>query len=171
MEAGAAAGPAAPAADAAQQQQGAAAPDGEQQQQTPDYGAMQEQLAQIGPSLEEIRAQLSSFGQAPEADAGAPAEAAQAQAQQPSDLSFLDPNSAGYDPQRAGEALLGILGQQTTDAIQQAMQPLQQQLAATQQQLAVQDLVTEFPDLGDADVAQQVIAASRQLVAAAGLPQ
>lgn len=169
MEAGAAAGQAAPAAGdapAAGEQQGE---QGQQQEaQVPDYEAMQAELAQLGPSLDEIRSSLAALQ--PTAAAGADGQQAAGQQAQP-DLSYLDPASPDYNPRQAGEKMLEIIAQQNKTAIQEAVAPLQSELSQTRQQLAAQELVAEFPDLADEKVAQQVLTASRQWVAAAGLPE
>lgn len=171
MESGAAAGQAAPAAGdapAAGEQQGEQGQ--EQQAQAPDYAAMQAQLSELGPSLDEIRSSLAALQPTPAAGADGQQTAEQQQAQQP-DLSYLDPSSADYDPRQAGEKMLAIIAEQNKTAIQEAVAPLQSELSQTRQQLAAQDLVQEFPDLADEKVAQQVLTASRQWVAAAGLPE
>lgn len=172
MEAGAAAGQAAPAAGdapAAGEQQGEQGQ--EQQAQAPDYAAMQAQLTELGPSLDEIRSSLAALQPTPAAGAdGQQTAEQQAQAQQP-DLSYLDPASPDYNPRQAGEKMLAIIAEQNKTAIQEAVAPLQSELSQTRQQLAAQDLVQEFPDLADEKIAQQVLTASRQWVAAAGLPE
>lgn len=174
MEAGAAAGAQAPAvgadAPAGGDPAAAGADPAAQAPAGPDYEAMQAQLSELGPSLDEIRSSLAALQPTPAAGADGQQTAEQQQAQQP-DLSYLDPSSADYDPRQAGEKMLAIIAQQNKTAIQEAVAPLQSELSQTRQQLAAQELVAEFPDLADEKVAQQVLTASRQWVAAAGLPE
>lgn len=168
MEAGAAAGAQAPGAVADAPAGGdpaAGADPAAPQAQAPDYEAMQAQLAELGPGLDEIRSLLAQQqAPAPGADPAAPAEPTQP------DLSYLNPASPDYNPQQAGERMLQVIADQNKQAIDAAVGPIAQELGRTQQQLAAQELVAEFPDLADAKTAQQVLQASNQWVAAAGLP-
>src|SRR5215831_16314583 len=110
MEASAAQGPAAPGAgDGGEAQQ-----QGQEQQQggeQPDFAAMQQQLAELGPSLEQMRGMLTEQQQQPEPD-----------------LSFMDPDSPQYNPQQTAMALAQLMESQSQQQVQAAVEPLQEQI-------------------------------------------
>jgi hypothetical protein len=157
------------AGDAAQgegqeQQQGGAQPGAEQQ---PDVGALLGQLEGIPAQLEQMREfmeqqQLSQLQTGAEPAAGAE--------EQQVDLSFVDPESPQYDPQRAAQELLSVLQQQQATAVQEAVAPLNEQLQTMQTQREADALASEFPELENEETANAVLKATGEWVRAAGLP-
>lgn len=170
MEAGAAAGPAggqaaAPGAGDGQQE-------GQQQQgdsgvQQPDLSALVDQIGSQSAQLEQMRefmeqSQLTQL-QEPGVD---PAQ----QQQQEVDLTFVNPESPNYDPERAAQELLTVLQQQQSTAVQEAVAPLQEQLQTMHTQREADALASEFPELENEETANAVLKATGEWVRAAGLP-
>lgn len=179
MEASAAAGPAAgdggTGPDAPQQQPGQ-----EQQQegQQPDLAQLQQQLAELGPNLEQMRGMLTEQQEAQQAaweqqQQYAPGyDPAQEQQEQPqTDLSFMDPDSPAYNPQQAAMALAGLMEQQSQQQVQAAVEPLQHQIATMEAQRQADLLAGEFPEMEDPEIAQNVIDVSRQYAQMLGQPE
>jgi hypothetical protein len=145
-----------------QQQQGEQA-DGQQTQQ-PDLSALATQLQDVPAQLEQMRSfmEQSQLAQAPQ-------DAAEEEPAAP-DLSFVDPESPTYDPQRAAEQLLEVLGQQQQQAVTQAVEPLQNALSEMQAARDADYLAQEFPELQNPETADAVLKATQEWVNAAGLP-
>lgn len=166
MEASASQGPAAPGAGdggGEQPQQGQEQQGGEQ----PDFAAMQQQLAELGPSLEQMRGMLTEQQEQQQAWAeqqqGYEGDPSQEQQQQPEpDLSFMDPDSPQYNPQQTAMALAQLMEQQSQQQVQAAVEPLQEQVATMEAQRQADLLAGEFPELQDPEIAQNVIDVSRQ---------
>lgn len=76
------------------------------------------------------------------------------------DYSFLDQDSQNYEPARAAEAFMELIGQQH----QESMQPVAQQVSSLAERLdqiqvdgEYERLADEFPDLRDAQVNEKVL--------------
>jgi hypothetical protein len=170
MEASAAAGQAAPAGDAAgeaqgQEQQG-------QEQQQPDLASIQQQLSELGPSLEQMRGMLTEQQEAYLAQQQQQQDPAEPEPQQPEiDLSYMDPDNPAYNPQLAAQSLAQIMEQQSQQQVQAALAPLQEQVANMEAQRQADLLAAEFPELQDPDVAQNVIQVSRDYAKMLGQPE
>jgi hypothetical protein len=171
MEASAAQGPAAPGGDAGEAQQGQ-----EQQGQQPDFAAMQQQLAELGPSLEQMRGMLSeqqeqqaAWAEQQQGYEGDPSQ--QQQQPQEADLSFMDPDSPQYNPQQAAMALAQLMESQSQQQVQAAVEPLQEQIATMEAARQADLLAGEFPELQDPEIAQNVIDVSRQYAQMLGQPE
>lgn len=167
MEAGAAAGQQAPAAGDAGGEGEQGQQQGEQQQNGgPDLAALQAQLAEVGPSLEEMRGMLTDIaGQQQQVPGEEPVEPENV------DLSYIDPADPAYDPQRAAETFMQTMNEQTQTAIQQAVAPLQEKTAEMERNAQAADLVREFPDMGKPETFEPVLAAAKDWVAEVGLPE
>lgn len=155
------------AAQAAQGDGGQAA-DG--QQQGPDIGALAGQLEQLQGGQEELRQFLLSnpWQQQEAAEPETPSEP------EALDLSFLDPDDPGWDPQQVAQRLSGLIDQ----AAEQKMQPLQERLnsiestnAEARREAEAERLANEFPELQQRDVAEQVVGAAQQIAEAYGQPE
>lgn len=175
MEAGAAAGPAAPGSDgAAEAQQQAGEQQQGQEQGQPDLAAIHQQLAELGPSLEQMRGMLTEQQEQQLAWTEQQQAAADGRepAQQPEpDLSFMNPDSPAYDPQQAAMTLAQVMQQQSQQQVQAAVEPLQQQIANMEAQRQADLLAGEFPELQDPEIAQNVIDVSRQYAQMLGQPE
>jgi hypothetical protein len=180
--AGAASGDGGEQAQGQQGQQGAeGAQAGEQTQQqqgqlTGDaaIAQMAEQLQGMAPVHEQMREFLSSQAEQQQA-----AQQQQQQQQQEeaaaADLSFLDENSANYDPAKAAERLTEVMRQQAGVATQaelaKVLGPIQEQVSNMQRQQEADALVTEFPELGEAETAQAVVKTAEQYAEMVGQPE
>src|SRR5262252_8747161 len=172
MEASAAQGPAAAAGDGGgeQPQQGQ-----EQGGEQPDFAAMQQQLAELGPSLEQMRTMLTEQQEQnaawAEQQPGYEGDPSQEQQQPEADLSFMDPDSPAYNPQQTAVALAQLMEQQSQQQVQAAVEPLQQQIETLTAQRQADLLAGEFPEMEDPEVAQNVIDVSRQYAQMLGQPE
>jgi hypothetical protein len=177
MEASAAAGPAAAAGEGDPSQDGGQP----QEQGQPDLAAIQQQLAELGPSLEQMRGMLTEQQegmyaqqqQLAEAQGWTPEQIAQAEAEaQPqADLSYLNPDAPGYDPNMAAQTLANVMQQASQQQVQQAVAPLQEQIATMEAQRQADLLAAEFPELEDPEIAQNVVNVSRQYAEIIGKPE
>jgi hypothetical protein len=170
MEAGAAAGQAAAGADGGgdpSQQQA-----GEQQaeQAQPDLAGIQQQLSELGPSLEQMRGMLTQQQEALQAQQQ-PEQPDDGQPDPQPDLSFLDPDSPAYNPQDAAQALAQVMQESSQQQVQAALAPLQEQVRNMEAQRQADMLAAEFPDLQDPEIAQNVIDVSRQYAEMLGQPE
>jgi hypothetical protein len=167
MEAGAAAGPAAPAGGdgEAQQQQG------QEQNGGPPQGndaiaQMAETLQGLSEGQEQMREFLGGLQQQPAEEPQQPA---------PADLSFLDENSPQYNPEQAAQRLTEVMreqaGVETQQQLQQALGPLQAQVSDMQRAQEADALVAEFPELGQPETAQAVVNAAGQYAELMGQPE
>jgi len=146
--------------DAGQQQGGEGAGAG------PDFGAMQSTLQQLSEGQESMREFLQSapWQDIQQADPSQTDDGALPDL----DLGYLDPDvAASMDPQQL-QQMLGQTIQQQAEAVAQKMldariNPLQEQIAEQQHTQEVNALVGEFPELAEADTAQQVLGAAKQL--------
>src|SRR5215831_123452 len=176
MEASAAQGPAAgDGGGAGGAQEGQAQ---QQESQQPDLAAIQQQLAELGPSLEQMRGMLAENQEAQAAWAeqqpqpGYEGDPSQQFQQQPQpDLSFMNPDSPAYDPQQAATALAQLMQQESQQQVQAAVEPLQAQIATMEAQRQADLLAGEFPELEDPEIAQNVIDVSRQYAQMLGQPE
>jgi len=172
MEASAAQGPAAAGDGGGEQQQ----QEGQEQQgQQPDFAAMQQQLAELGPSLEQMRGMLTEQQEQQQAWAeqqqGYEGDPSQEQQQPQADLSFMDPDSPAYNPQQTAMALAQLMQQESQQQVQAAVAPLQEQIATMEAQRQADLLAGEFPELEDPEIAQNVIDVSRQYAQMLGQPE
>jgi hypothetical protein len=171
MEASAAAGPATAAGDGEQQQ--GQEQQGEQQAQ-PDLASIQQQLAELGPSLEQMRGMLTeqqeqqmawAEQQQPADDGREPQQPAQP------DLSFMNPDSPQYNPQLAAQSLADLMTQQSQQQVQAALAPLQEQIRTMEAQRQADLLASEFPELQDPEIASNVIKVAREYAEMIGHPE
>jgi hypothetical protein len=167
-----------------QQTDGGGAPQGGDQHA--DVNSLVETLGQNTQSLGEMRAYLESRPWEQGA-VGAPDPAEyegqwqqpeyqpEAQQQPQADLSFLNPESGTFDPQRAAQALNQLWDQEAqrrSDAlVQQHVQPLYEQQRETVRGLEANELAAEFPQLADPATAESVVDYSRQVANAMGNPE
>lgn len=157
----------APSGDAGQTQQQA---DG-QAQQGPDIGALSQQMEQYGSTLEDMRNFLQTQPWTQQAEGTGEPEPAQENL----DLSFLD--EAGYDQQAANQLaqIFENQMQQRESVLRQEFQKelsgVKETLTERQQMEHMRDLVDEFPDMAQPDVAQQIVQQAHQLAEANGWPQ
>ncbi len=166
MEAGAAAGAQAPGAgDSQQEGQDGQQQDGQQQGQQPDISALVEQLGGQTAQLEQMRTFMEEQQVAQQQT-----DPAAEQQPQEVDLSFVNPESANYDPERAAQELLTVLQDQQSTAVSEAVAPLQEQLQTMQTQREADALASEFPELENEETANAVLKATGEWVRAAGLP-
>lgn len=171
MEASAAQGPAAAGDGAGEAQEGQE----QGQEQQPDFAAMQQQLAELGPNLEQMRTMLTEQQEAQAAWAeqqpGYEGDPSQQEQQPQADLSFMDPDSPQYNPQQAAMALAQLMEQQSQQQVQAAVEPLQAQIQTMEAQRQADLLAGEFPELQDPEIAQNVIDVSRQYAQMLGQPE
>jgi hypothetical protein len=141
---------------------------GEAQQAAPDFGALSEQLQQLAGGQEELRQFLAT-------NPWQAQETQQQQEQTPAspevDLSWLDPADPGYDPEQMSQRLTETFGQYVQQATEQATAPVMEQMQDMQREQAAERLVNEFPDLQDADTANEVVRAAHEYASAMGVPQ
>jgi hypothetical protein len=169
MEAGAAAGPAAPAGGdgEAQQQQQQQGENGAQPTGNEAIAQMAQQLQGLSDGQEQMRQYLEGIGQ--------PAPEEQPQPPPAADLSFLDEQSPNYDPQQAAERLTQVMREQagvaTQQQLEQVLGPLQEQVSDMQRAQEADALVAEFPELGQAETAQAVVNAAGQYAELMGQPE
>lgn len=139
-------------------------------QQGPDLGQLAEQLQSLTASQEDLRQYLASLPQLQQQE-GEP----QTQEPEPIDLSWLDPTDPGYDPETIADQLGDLIDrtvqQREQELLQRHIQPLQEQQNEERVRREVQELVAEFQDLADPDVAQEVVNVSRQVAEAHGRPE
>jgi hypothetical protein len=118
-----------------------------------DLSPLTGQLEAVAQQQEELRQALLSMNQQPpEPEPDPLAEL---------DFSFLDPQEPTYDPQE--------FQQQLQPAIHQ-LAPIQEQLREQQYAQQAQQLVEEFPEMGQQEVAEAVCNFSEQIVQSEGWP-
>lgn len=152
MEASGVGGNGAAQGDAAQQgQQG----DG-QQQGGQDFGALAQQLESLGPQLEAQRQSLQGVTDWIQQQQGA-GDDGQQQADEPVlDLSQLGPEFAYMDEGSQQQFQQGFQ-QAVSQAVAQAMEPVTRQQQEFRMEQQARDLVSEFPELGERETAEQVV--------------
>lgn len=129
-------------------------------------GQVSETLAALQSGQEELRSFLQS-----EPWQQQPAPAAEPQAQEPDalDLSFLD--DPDLPPDDLADRLTDAFDQRSQSQLQAALAPLQEKISEQERAREAEALVSEFPDLGDAETAEAVVQASRQWAEMAGQPE
>lgn len=152
--------------DAAAAGNGQAQGDGGEAQQGPDLAGITSQLEALTGGHEELRQLLQS---APWAQA----ETQAAEEADPGlDLSFLQEyQDPAADPQNLAEQLQPAIEQLVQQRLQAAIGPVQQQVEQQRIQSEAEALVGEFPEMGDPEKAQQVVALARELAEELGQPQ
>lgn len=143
-----------------------------------DAAAINDTLANLASTQEEMRTFLQSAPWAQTQGEGNGIEsvaAEQQQQQQPAtDLSFLDPESPSFDAENAGDLLGKAIQDQVQATSQQmvkdAIAPLQQQMAEAKSQQEADALAGEYPELAQPEVAKQVLDTTKEYVAAMNLP-
>lgn len=154
--------------DAGQQGQ---AQQGEQAQASPDLSTLAEQFGRMEAGQEEMRQFLMSQPwQQPQEQA----EPEQEQADE-IDLSFLDPDVPGYDPQHVEQRFGDLIGQvaerRAQQLLQQQVEPLRQDVQNMRREQELAQLVDEFPEIGEEQTARQVMDRVRALAEANGHPE
>jgi hypothetical protein len=137
---------------------------GEQGQGGPDLAALQGTLAQHGETLESMREFMQELRQAQGQETDPQQEQ---QADLDLDLSYLDPAvAAGMDPDALSQQLQQTISQaadQIADRkVNERIGPVEQQMNEMRRSQEVTALVGEFPELGEADTAQQVLSAAQR---------
>lgn len=163
------------AGDAAATQQGQGADQGgEAQNQGPDIGSLAEQLATLNGGMEDMRNFLQTAPWQQQADDGQQQQD-EGDGQDPFDLSFLDPQDPGYDPEQIASSLQQVVDraveQRVNTAIQQHVAPVADRTAELQREREAEALVTEFPALGDQETAQQLVHVAGQVAETYGHPE
>jgi hypothetical protein len=144
--------------------QGQAAADG-QQAQALDAGSIQQALESMQGGQEQLRQQLGQMGEFLQQQPWQQAEQDQpAEQDAPLDLSFLqDPM---LEPQQVAERLTEVINQQAQTQAQQMIQqhvsPLEQSLNEMRLERGAEALVAEFPEMGQPEVANEVVNNARQ---------
>jgi hypothetical protein len=154
-------------------QQGDGQQGGEQGQGGPDLAALQGTLAQHGETLESMREFMQELRQAQGQETDPQQEQ---QADLDLDLSYLDPAvAAGMDPDALSQQLQQTISQaadQIADRkVNERIGPVEQQMNEMRRSQEVTALVGEFPELGEADTAQQVLSAAASLAQQMGRPE
>lgn len=140
--------------------QGQGEGEGVQQQQGPDTAALAEQLGQLSSGQEELRQFLMS----------APWQAQEAEGEQDGqdlDLSFLDAEDPGFDPNTIADRLGGLIEQ----AVEQRVAPQTERLAQLERAAEADRLVAEFPEMGSPETANEVVKTAGDLAQAVGRPE
>lgn len=138
------------------------------QQQAPDTAALAQQLEALTGGQEEMRQFLMSQpwqqAEAQEAEQEIPGD-------EPLDLSFLDPTEPGFDPNQVADRLGGLIDNVVEQRLQREINPLRESMDEQRRDLESRDLVAEFPEFGDPQIADQVVDASKQIAQAYGKPE
>ncbi len=139
-----------------------------QAQQGLDPGQFQQTLDSLTSGQEELRSFLQSQPWQQQQEEQQPEEPS------PMDLSFLDPDAPEFNPEVIGSELERIIGSQvdarTQSLIDQHVKPLQDKLTARERADEALQLVNEFPELEDQQVANEVVQVARSVVDAYGFP-
>lgn len=137
----------------AQQGAGAAAP---------DMSGVMAALQEMGAGQEELRSLLQGQqqGEGEQGDDGM-------------DLSFLDAlGDPGVDMEQVSQQFAGLIQSEAqriaAEQVQQATAPLQEGLSELRQERAMEALVSEFPEMGDPEVAQKVVQTASSVAEAYG---
>lgn len=145
------------------------------QQSGPDLGALAEQLGQMSQGQEEMRNFLMSQPWAQQ-EAAQSDEGAGDQQADGIDLSFLD-DAYGVDQQTATQ-LADVIERQMQQREAALKQEFQKQLEGVTERVSerermeqMRDLVDEFPDMADPDVAKPIVGQAHSLVEANGWPE
>lgn len=130
-------------------------------------GQVSETLAALQSGQEELR----SFLQAEPWKAAEQPPAAEVTPSEPDtlDLSFLD--DPDLPPDDLADRLTDAFDQRSQSQLQAALAPLQEKISEQERAREAEALVSEFPDLGDAETAEAVVQASRQWAEMAGQPE
>jgi hypothetical protein len=164
------------AGDAGTAQGQAQAGDGQGQaaeaQGAPDIGTLAASIADLNGGMEDMRSFLQTQPWQQQADDG---QQQQEQEADQFDLSFLDPEAPGFDPEQMASTLQDLVDraveQRVSSAVQQHVQPVADRTAELQREREAEQLVQEFPALGDSETAQQLVQVSRQVAEAYGNPE
>jgi hypothetical protein len=145
-----------------------------QAQQGPDVGAINEQLQALSGGFEEMRNFLQSNPWQQPADDGAGAEP---EPQQP----HIDPDALTeytYGDDEAARTLASVIENQWQQRENALRQEFQRELGNVSERVSererleqMRDLVDEFPDMANEDVARPIVQQAHELVAANGWPQ
>jgi hypothetical protein len=145
-----------------------------QAQQGPDVGAINEQLQALSGGFEEMRDFLQSNPWQQPADDGAGAEP---EPQQP----HIDPDALTeytYGDDEAARTLASVIENQWQQRENALRQEFQRELGNVSERVSererleqMRDLVDEFPDMANEDVARPIVQQAHELVAANGWPQ
>jgi hypothetical protein len=132
----------------------------------PDFAALQSMLDSQGQQLGEMREFLQSNPWAEIQQAGQ--DGGEQDFGPELDLGFLDPAvAATMDPDqlsaKLGEQMQAAARSEAEKLVQAQVAPLQQQIAEQQRSQEINALVGEFPELNEAETAQQVLGAAGQL--------
>lgn len=165
MEGSAAAGPAGVQGQAAGQGDGEGAAD-QQQNGGLDVSAITQTLESLRGGQEEMRSLLQAAQQQGEPEAEALPEL---------DLSSWDMENPAFDPNQAAQSLTSYIEQQAqarSDAlVKEHIEPLKQQQDMLRRSAEARDLVGEFPEMGQEEVARNVLGVAAQIAESVGMPE
>ena len=148
-----------------EQQDTQAAESAEQQQSGPDLSGLESRLEGLASGQEELRQFVQNTEQRFADLQGQPEPEPQEE-----DLSWLDPVNPDYDPQRAGQNLEQLIEDRANKLVESRLSPLEQRFQQREFEMEARDLVSEFPQLAEPEVAQQVAKTARELVEENGWP-
>lgn len=134
----------------------------------PDLGAIASQMQGFQEGQEALRglvsdlaAQLQQGGDGGEGGEGEGDEA-------PLDLSFLD--DATLDAAEVAENLQGLIDQRAQQIAAAQVGPLAERIDKSERKAELADLVSDIPDMGNPEIANQVVQATAQMADAYGWP-
>jgi hypothetical protein len=136
-----------------------------------DVGALATQLQSMQAGQEELRQFLMDQPWQQQGQQGEGEGEGEQQSEEPLDLSFLDPGDPTFDPDQLAQRLGGLINQTAEQRAQALIAPVVQQQAEMRRQNEARDLVAEFPEIAQPEVAQQVVQVARQLAEANGHPE
>lgn len=149
--------------DAAQGNQNANGGAEAAQQAGVDVGQLADQFGQMQTSQQELGEWLRS-------EPWKPQEAEPEQQQEDLDFSFLDPSDPDWNPEQIAERLGGLIESAAEKRSQQDIEPVKSELADMRREREAERLVSEFPALGEPEVAQEVVNVAKQLAEANNRP-
>lgn len=133
----------------------------EQQQGGPDFGAFTQQLESLSSSQDETRQALQGIS---EWVASQQQDGQEGEGEPELDLSFLSDEAAmTMDPQQLQGQLGDVINQAVQQQVQSLMGPQQEAIANMRMEQQARDLVGEFPELGQDEVAKQVVGLAAQI--------
>lgn len=134
-----------------------------------DVGQLAEQFGQMSASQAELGEWLRS-----EPWRAQESEGEQQEENQELDLSWLDPEAPGFDPDEVAQRLGGLINQTAEQRAQQLKQseidPLKNDVAEMRREREAESLVREFPALAEPETASEVVSVAKQLAEANGMP-
>jgi hypothetical protein len=137
--------------------------DGQQQggeQQGQDFSGLTQQLEGLTSSHEETRGALQQISDWIQQQQGGEE---QQQGEPELDLSFLENEAMFADPEQLQRNLAQTLESAVDERVKAALGPVQQAQAEARMEQQARDLVAEYPELGQREVAEQVVGLARDI--------